>query len=230
MNDSSHSSNGSLDGADRANRGRRLAGEFFVIVVGVLVALWIDAGWSWVQDRQDERVLLEDLRSDFEANYRELGAIAESHRVTLEVGNRFLTGGLEALNPDSLDEAGGILARLETFNPRLGALESAISSGRIDLIRDDRLRAELAAWPGYLSDAAEEIEWVFPSVLEFARPIALAFVRSESALPTLQRIAADPEALELLALKTAMLYEVEGDTQALLERTEAILRLLGEAG
>lgn len=36
---------------ENANKFRRRLSEFAVIVVGVLVALWIDAGWAWLQDR-----------------------------------------------------------------------------------------------------------------------------------------------------------------------------------
>ena len=68
---------------------RRAAGEFAVIVVGVLVALWLDAGWAWLQDRQDERALIADLRSDFEANRAALRQVLVAQDRSANVRVRF---------------------------------------------------------------------------------------------------------------------------------------------
>lgn len=46
-------------------RGRRAASEFVVIVVGVRMALGIDAGWARLQDRSEERRLKADLGDEF---------------------------------------------------------------------------------------------------------------------------------------------------------------------
>ena len=63
------------------------------------------------------------------------------------------SGASRATVPDSL-----ILSLFvsPTFDPTLGALAEAQSSGRTGLIRDAELRALLGAWPGLLRDAREE--------------------------------------------------------------------------
>lgn len=61
------------------------------------------------------------------------------------------------------------------YHPATGALAATISSGRLDLIRDDSLRNRLAGWDGVLSDLLLDEQtrrnWVFghmiPLVAEF---------------------------------------------------------------
>lgn len=43
-----------------------------------------------------------------------------------------------------------------TFNPSDGVLQDLLNSGRLHLIRNDRLRSKLAAWPGRVADLAED--------------------------------------------------------------------------
>ena len=71
------------------SKARRAAGEFAIIVAGVLVALWLDAGWAWLQDRQDERALIADLRSDFEANRAALRQVLVAQDRSANVRVRF---------------------------------------------------------------------------------------------------------------------------------------------
>ena len=215
----------SLSNQNRA----KLAGEFAVIVIGVLVALWIDAGWNWMQDRQDEQVLLMDLRADFEENYTRVQETIESHRLSRETGARFVRGGVDAFSADSLNEMGRRLVTLETFNPRMGALESAISSGHIDLLRDDDLRAALAAWSGYVTDAVEEVEWAVPTNIRLVEPTAAKWVRGEPPLIVWSQLEEDPEWLNLLGLKIIALTAAQEDSEALLAQTERILAILRAA-
>jgi len=152
--------------SDNTSTVRRTLREFGVIVLGVLVALWIDASWAWLQDRGDEAELLEDLSADFGANLVELDRVIEAHeRAAIDIG-RLLNRDVESLPDDSLYAFLGSVVQLQTFNARTGALESALSSGRIELLRDRELRAALTRWPGYLSDATESIAWVMPLVME----------------------------------------------------------------
>jgi hypothetical protein len=125
---------------------RRGLTEFVVIVVGVLAALWIDAGWSWLQDRDEERLILADLASDFEANLATLDETIAVHDRQLHAVERGLNTDLASIPMDELSPMTRAVFTLETFLPRRGALDAAISSGRVNLIRDHRLRSELAGW------------------------------------------------------------------------------------
>ena len=85
------------------SKARRAAGEFAIIVVGVLVALWLDAGWAWLQDRQDERTLMADLRSDFEANRSALQHVFVAQHRAADITRQILTVGVDGLPADSVD-------------------------------------------------------------------------------------------------------------------------------
>lgn len=206
---------------------RRVAGEFAVIVVGVLVALWIDAGWAWRQDRQQERALIADLRSDYGANRSSLQQVLVAQRRAADVTRRILTVGVDGLSTDSVDALFGAMLNVPTFNPRSGALNSALGSGRIRLLRSQDLRSALAAWPGYLEDAKEEVVETMPQLFVVGQAIAAGMAKGRPSHEHIATILADRQLSGALALRMFALYEVEPDTKTLLAQTDSILRLLG---
>lgn len=215
---------------------RRTLREFGVIVLGVLVALWIDASWAWLQDRGEEADLLEDLSSDFAANLVELDRVILAHETASADIGRLLHGSIADLPDDSLVAFIQSVTQLQTFNARDGALEGALSSGRIELLRDRELRTALTRWPGYLSDATESIEWIMPIVMEQSARFAFDLQRLEYASSVersallaralVEEMAADTPYRDQLALK-AVLWEVEREEErALREETARIVALL----
>ena len=211
--------------------------EFGIIVLGVLVALWIDASWAWLQDRGDEAQLIEDLSSDFGINLIELERVIDTHERSATDARRLLYEGIEDLPDDSVPDFFESALQLHSFNARMGALESALSSGRIELLRDRELRAALTAWPGYLSDATEGVEWLRPLDMQqgtrfyfeslrigYAPSMEIA-VRDAKAL--LNEMAADPAYRNQLAAKVGV-WEIEREEeQALHTETMRIVALLG---
>jgi hypothetical protein len=125
----------------------RLAGEFFVIVIGVLVALGVD---SWVKDRTDrtlEREYLERLLDDAQYDIREIAFIDSLGRVGLYAGTRLTaSGGIDDLDGSLL--VGLVLAAGAERQPDLsrGTYNELLSSGRIDLIQSSEVRVALAAY------------------------------------------------------------------------------------
>ena len=205
---------------------RRAAGEFAIIVVGVLVALWLDAGWAWLQDRQDERALIADLRSDFEANRSALQQVSVDQQRAADVTRQILTVGVDGLPADSVDVLFQAMLNVQTFNPRTGALSSALGSGRIQLLRDQGLRSALAAWPGYLEDAREEMEETMPQLFVVGQAVAAGIARGQRSHELIATILSDRQLSGALALRMFAYYEVQPDTEALLAQTDNILTLL----
>ena len=208
------------------SKARRAAGEFAIIVVGVLVALWLDAGWAWLQDRQDERALIADLRSDFEANRSALQEVSVDQQRAADVTRQILTVGVDGLPADSVDVLFQAMLNVQTFNPRTGALSSALGSGRIQLLRDQGLRSALAAWPGYLEDAREEMEETMPQLFVVGQAVAAGIARGQPSHELIATILSDRQLSGALALRMFAYYEVQPDTEALLAQTDNILTLL----
>ena len=208
------------------SKARRAAGEFAIIVVGVLVALWLAAGWAWLQDRQDERALIADLRSDFEANRSALQQVSVDQQRAADVTRQILTVGVDGLPADSVDVLFQAMLNVQTFNPRTGALSSALGSGRIQLLRDQGLRSALAAWPGYLEDAREEMEETMPQLFVVGQAVAAGIARGQPSHELIATILSDRQLSGALALRMFAYYEVQPDTEALLAQTDNILTLL----
>lgn len=136
------------------SQARRGITELFVIVLGVLLALWADAALAERRDRGRETALLEDLRDEFALNEgRLLADIAQSEEsVTAAVlWGEAMRGEIE-IGVDSLSNLWYGSLNWARFDPLTGALLSVIDGGELGLIRNTELRQALAGW----SDAAEE--------------------------------------------------------------------------
>ena len=159
-------------------RAKRLIIEGLTILLSILTAFGIDAWWDWSRDRGDEAELLGQLRAEFGANLEVMDETVYRHERSISSGESLL--GMVRTTPDVAVEA-----QLDTlfrwalwpahYNPATGALDATISSGRLDLIRNDTLRNRLAGWDGVLSDLLLDEQtrrnWVFdhmiPLVAEF---------------------------------------------------------------
>lgn len=130
--------------------------EIPVIVVGILLALWVDAYWQDRMERQAEQVALVAIHAEFEENKLRFDRAIDHHA-------KIRDSLVQIRNSTSLDcneelEAAISIATYEwhTFNPVAGATSSLISSGQLDLIGDDALRLHLSSWMGLYADLAHD--------------------------------------------------------------------------
>ena len=163
---------------DRQGRLRWFAAEFLVVVSGILVALAVDAWWSDRTERVQERELLEGLRAEFVANRVLFERTMDLHEETIEQARQLLdlTGpDPNDIDPTKVDELlFPLLSEMPSFHPAMGEVEAMLGSGQLGLIRNDRLRTVVAAWPGTLAllreteDEMREdvIRGFYPYVLE----------------------------------------------------------------
>ncbi len=144
---------------------RRLLAEFVVIVVGVLVALGVDAA----RDRREERVradaYLRQLRAD-------LMVTSEALIDGIEVEERARGGAdraVQAINssslppPDSLRK--WVVAATNSsaaFHPTMGTITALVESGELRLIHDEELRRKVLQYHGSVETAMRIVDAVNP--------------------------------------------------------------------
>lgn len=143
----------------RSSSWTRFAIQGLGVTASILLALAVDAGWGYRQDRNDEREALVRLRSEFRVNRGLLDATRAEHQRILDQAYGLLAE-LDRLRVDPSHEVpDSLLATLwdwQTYDPVGGTLTSLIASGHLGLIRNDSLRAALASWPDVVADLNED--------------------------------------------------------------------------
>ena len=62
------------------------------------------------------------------------------------------------------------MLRWQTFDPQTGVLTGMIQSGKLGVIRSDRLRAALASWPAKVQDLVEDEVFAVDFTEQIVRP------------------------------------------------------------
>ena len=139
---------------------KRLTVEGGAIVVSILFAFAIDAWWDDLQDRKTEQSAVQRLTIEFEENLRQLEAKREKHAKSLRATEALLAmTGPDQNSVSDISVIGPLLVQCltnATFDPRLGTLNSLVSSGDLVLIEDIELQSILTEWP---SAAQNLLEW-----------------------------------------------------------------------
>ena len=118
------------------------------IVVSILLALLLGAGWQWMVDRVDEGDYRDRLRDEFVRGHEELGFDQAAREATLSASARLLdipAIGLPA-NADSLRALSAALIDFRYYTPTHPALDELIASGRLELLRSTELRHALLTY------------------------------------------------------------------------------------
>ncbi|HSM64529.1 MAG TPA: DUF6090 family protein, partial [Gillisia sp.] len=130
-------------------------GEIVLVVIGILIALSIN---NWNENRKErieERALLTQLQSEFESNYQQL-----SEKITIR--NNMISASLKLLeyidypekrNVDSINSHLAQTLLVPTFDP---IVNDIMSSGRIQLLKNNRLKELLSLWTSEIVQVTEE--------------------------------------------------------------------------
>lgn len=151
-----------------AVRGRAYLTEGAVIVLSILLAFAIDAGWEARSTARDEAALLDAIRSDMTNTLERLDVWVGFMELVSERTERFVEttpGALAQLDPDTAAAfLRGFLAS-GTFTPSDGALRTS----DLSLIGDHELRTELGSWLLLAENVTEDL----PILESGAREVAL---------------------------------------------------------
>ena len=135
--------------------------ESLVVVISILIAFGLDAWWDSRQARQAFELDLDAVAGEVASTRAEVlgSALAFARSVA---GTEALLDAMEAAGsaetvvvPDTIAFLGNTLPSL---SPRMSALESFISAGRLADLEDQELRARLGALPRRMEDAVAEVE------------------------------------------------------------------------
>jgi hypothetical protein len=127
----------------RAHDWWAVAIELSIVVVGLFLGLQLNEWWEGREDRVLERHYLERLAADHEYNrgvVSELVEASQRRMTTIAALRQALDGGADPPGADELDDA---LCRWFVRAPqdlRRGTYSELVSSGRLVLLRDARLR------------------------------------------------------------------------------------------
>jgi len=132
-------------------------GEIILVVIGILIALSINNWNNYKDDRTEEQLLLQNLKQEFTKNLNELHSDHAINIESLEAAYYFLETDMSLKSSEQIDSLVGHLSVYATFDPSIGYINQAISSGKLDLIQSDSLKIYLSQWSGELNDLREDV-------------------------------------------------------------------------
>jgi hypothetical protein len=134
-------------------------GEILLVVIGILIALYINNWNEARKDRKKEKAILTELNKDFAKNLAQFNRLKKVYFSSLEASLKFQ---YYISQPDVISVKDSIgkyyYAGFNgvSYNPYNGVVESLIASGEYQLITNDTLRNYLISWKDVLEDYLEE--------------------------------------------------------------------------
>jgi len=135
-------------------------GELVLIVLGILLALYVD---NWNDNRLEkkrEQFYLTELHAEFEGSRIKLENLIRANRETYkragEVANVMAVGG-KGLN--EIEFSGLLFHSFSdemTYNPNNSVLQELLNSGRLEYLSDPNLRGHLTTWSSRLEQIRQQ--------------------------------------------------------------------------
>jgi len=225
-------------------------GEIILVVIGILIALQIN---NWNENRKlkiDERALLTNLSIEFNRKLNELVEKNSGRKENIMGINQLLK---TISNRDSLindEEMIKIIGDLQTcyeVNEEFSIIEMLFSSGKINTISNDTLKAALISWPDKLEEMFEEQRVIQDIVVHEIYPLINTYVsqtylnnKDKSLNMNEENYIESPfkndfEGLfsnrkfeSLISVKKLYLIINYKDTESLIEASKSILELIKE--
>jgi hypothetical protein len=120
-------------------------GEILLVVIGILIAFQVDSWNDERKQRSEEQILLRQLVDDYTANLEQLDSKIATRKMLIssfkDVLSFFDNPG--SANKDSVMYKVGSLGQTLTFDPIENDL---VASGRINIIKNQKLRNLLTKW------------------------------------------------------------------------------------
>jgi len=135
--------------------------EAVAVVMSILLAFAIDAWWAQKKENEVEHVALLALRDDFLASREQLAIVIQSLEAARTDYALFKSATIDELTEHDLDTNRQFLTAFvknHTFDPVTATLDALANDGRLALISDAKLLAQLSHWQQSL-DNLEDISF-----------------------------------------------------------------------
>jgi hypothetical protein len=146
----------------------RLVAEFFVIVVGVLVALGVDSWATSQRERALEAEYLARLLDDVRFDLDELAMVDSVSRIGIDASRRLTDPSiLETMSPGQVVSAAWAVANTRVADLSRSTFDELINSGQIEVIHSNAVRRELASYNRAINEISGAWNGIAPDLLRW---------------------------------------------------------------
>ena len=192
---------------------RTLFIEFFIIAIGVFIALAAESWWSEREDRLRESDIREDMLAEFAANIRILEA---DIGVNEDRARQFAS--LPAMTQEELmglpdayfEENYRLFPNWAGFDPEMGIVQALVNSGNLGNISDRELRLRLSRWAGLLKEKDR-------------KTLQATQFQINSLMPVIAEVSADARWSVAERRRTQVLYETLSVLQGMVLDNQVLL-------
>jgi hypothetical protein len=134
-------------------------GEIVLVVIGILIALQINSKKEEIKNRKVEQSILNNLKEDFNKNQQEIEVLIFANAKYHRNLNRFIE--ILKTNPKDIkvkiDDTLSIVAiAAPTYIPTTSTIDVIISTGNIDLIKNEQLKVLISRFKREVADLSED--------------------------------------------------------------------------
>jgi len=148
-------------------------GEIALVVIGILIALYLDEQKDYQEDRRQERIYLLEFQRDLERNLEELDRVIVKSGNILAACDTVIAYSQrlpEEIPDDSLLVYMQNLMGYTKHMTRQGTIEDLLGSGTLEVIQNDSIRRAVATWEADLKlsrELEEDAKMAFQSYGEY---------------------------------------------------------------
>jgi len=209
------------------------AGEILIVVAGVLIAFGLNAWWVERSTRLEEQTHLRALARDFDENVGVYGELIKNQDAIVKASFDLLQLARQTTDADPV-QVRQLVNRVFSSNrerPSLDAYEALVNSAGLTLLRDERLRGDLAGFADRARDPygerySDQLYMAFTT--RYIGQLQLAGQVSQVS-PEPQpfgELLRDPAFQEHLAFRYLIEGQVAGQYRQRLRETERVLEQL----
>jgi len=158
--------------------------ESVAIILSILLAFAIDAGWDAIKERNQERAFLVSLLSDFKETRSRIDESTDAHMGFIDSARQLLGfhgGDTPNIEPEVLEEMlSAVFFNWQSLYLPSGSRDALFASGNIEIIGNENLRAMLAAWSSVVADAAEDDILISNDVMNNLAPYLQRKIRTRN--------------------------------------------------